>query len=214
MSNHKYKFGEWSKDYEVTKNWTESDYLINNQEIFFSKSNIVRLSPYASRSPLLIKYLLYGIFDLYKNTSKTSFSQQEILTQIGEPVFVNNKIRHWLIYNKYKVLVNLKIEYLITQVNQKNFARTFNNYDVEAKIKKECSEALFKIRKIDKYCRYDFYRYINLFFSSFVKITYYKSQEEYVDDISIKNKAPLPFYSLQKEGIKLMKMVQDENYLL
>lgn len=210
-----YKFGNWTKDISITKDWTPADYFINNQEVYIEKSDLEPLTPYTTRSTLMIKYVLYGLFDLYKDTGRTSFRQIDILKQIGEEVdgaYKNSK--KYMIKAKYKALINLKVQNIIENKNIKKFNRTNNNYDVDAKIKKEILNNIKVISKINQITRPDFNLAVNLLRANFIKVTYAKKDQDYLDEIGISEKSPTPFYSLKKEGKKLMEKFQKEGFLI
>lgn len=196
-----YKYGYYCEDVNILKTWTESDYLINNQQIVKSKKNVKPLAPLTSRKNIAIKYFLYGLMDLVIQTKKTKFVMNDIVEQI--------KTKKDL-YDYYILLkVNIISERIIKNNYNKSAILRNNNFDYEDKIKekKEYNQKQIQFKKT--FSVQDIYCSAYLLLDTFVNLDVKTRKSE-----GLFNNKYIELYSFNDEGKKLMKLIKEDNYLI
>jgi hypothetical protein len=194
------KLGIWTKDPDITKNWTKADYMINNREIIIHPGGTFPLKTLRSIKNASILMVLYGLCDLtFENPEKNYFNMDEIKRIID------------LRIKKYKLYLQTKAFYLIERINRANFNKTTLNYNVDAIISREkLKYTQFSTNKIKLNVKMDnVYYALALLSGNLVNIKAYTKKGDYSEiyDES-KNKTHILYY-LSSSGKDLMRKYRE-----
>lgn len=199
--NPNHKYGQFCTDQDIIKNWSAVDYLINNQQLFRSKSEIYPLIPTTNRIHIAIKKILYALINLTIKNNKKYFSMSEIQDHIKKQNF------------SYLIQIENKASYIATvSINSaREKCNVWKNHDTSIKLNERINynyEQIFKFKRNVR--NNDFYAAIAFLWNIFISIkTSYNTNSDQIKDKRVKH-----YYGLNKEGLKLIKKINDENYVL
>lgn len=209
MTEKTTKFGYFNTNPKFMKKWTAAEYLINNQQILKSKSCIFPLVPLAAKKNIVIKYVLYAIFDLHDsqlNYARKGMDFNQIYKKIQE-----NK-------NHYDLLIRKRIDRVIevSTTNSYNRSKILKNTgaNLQNMIMKKKIEQKERFQKNNKVKKDDVYFALAILLGTFLDLKY-KVNTSTTQTNEIVNKKPNEkTYKLSKEGIRLKVLVKKDSYVL
>ena len=207
------RFGTWSKNPDVVKNWGRADYLINNREIQINAREYFPLKKLTSAKNVVIILTLYALCDLtYENKTKDYFNLSEIKNMIITRI------------KKYKLFLLTKGNHIIENINYIKFNKTNINYNVTGIIqreKKKLSDFISKYLKPkgnilgkENISMHEIYYSVAFLLGNFVSIKVYIKKDEYSEIYDEPTSTTRVLYYLSPSGKELMKKYREENYLL
>ena len=199
----KHNFGYYNLDKNFTKDWTATDYLINNQEIKVSKFSTYPLKPQMNGHHIMLKYMLYAIFDLSKTSSKKRFTWEEIRQTITD-----NK-------DRYDTLILLRANKVAERgIKDKDIKRknsNLPNIDYTPELKKRYEYNFLQKKHQAKISVNNYYQIRGWIVGVFIEMSIDNPKPKaYIEDKRIAK----IYYWLNAEGKKLMDKVVNENYVL
>ncbi len=195
--------GEWCKYPDVIKNWSKSEHLINNQEIYHDRHNIDPIKPFTTRKVIMIKFVLYAMIDLHSiNKTKSWFNLKEIKEMIDKKRTLYLKFIEW------------KVNHLVEKVKLNKFDNSSKNYDVQRIIAADIQRNKKNLNKELNLSYSDLYTAIAQLYPVFIAQKMYVRKLDYENVNEPLATSPTKLYYLNKDGMELLKKVKTDLYLI
>ncbi|MCA9497232.1 MAG: hypothetical protein KC589_09895 [Nanoarchaeota archaeon] len=180
---------------------SRAEHLIKFQELYYDRLHIDKLTPLTSRNIVMVKILLYALFDLTEKKEKKYFNQKEIMDQMTtlRDVNVKGKVETKLcIKPKYKMYVMKKIKLIVTS----KYQHEEQTGEILEDINEEIETLKQKLFKINYLGFGDYYLALQTIFPIFISKKYYIGKRK------------VRIYYLNQHGKELMKLVKESNMLI
>jgi hypothetical protein len=200
----RYKIGKWTKDLDVIKNWSKSDFLINNNEISYSLHNQVSLGKLTGRRSISTQAFLYGMLFLYQeNPDKKTFRFDHLYKIVKRKQIIIK----FLISKKGK-------EQIIPEAWNHKYLRSNGSFDMEKKISNTNEQFDKEIQKIN-ISKEHLYIALGWLSGTFIEIVKQKKDSEmFAYSGAFPNNGGGEYYQLSKEGKELIEKHLKEGFLI